>query len=113
MKRLNQFILERLKLSKNEDKINSLYNLDFSMKNYQEVVNEIKEFAKNNDLNVSFRFANYSRNSGDFTFFIYDKKKQKRYLVGYDGNWKSKEDDFDSFKNCALDTIKYIENYKH
>jgi hypothetical protein len=46
---------------------------------------------------------------GDFCFFIYDKSKQTRYLVGYDGDW---DKDNETFKKCANQTLKYIENYK-
>ena len=47
-----------------------------------------------------------------FTFFIYDKKKQNRYLVGYDGDWDAKDDENISFKSCLEATYEYIENYK-
>ena len=57
-------------------------------------------------------FRDRTTNSGDFTFFIYDKKKQNRYLVGYDGDWDTKDDENTSFKSCLEATYEYIENYK-
>lgn len=54
-------------------------------------------------------------NTGDFCFFIYDKKKQDRYLVGYDGDWDGEgvvDGQKLTFDYCLGETKKYIEDYK-
>ena len=102
MKQLNNFIQEKLKLDKDYKE---------PEKTYKEEVQEVTNLAKEKGLTIVFR--DRTTNTGDFCFFIYDKKKQKRYLVGYDGNWKASNTtgDYD-FEHCLNQTIKYIENYK-
>lgn len=68
---------------------------------------QLKSYAKENNLKAVFR--NKTTNAGDFTFFIY-KPEGGRYLVGFDGMWKTCDKDI-SFKHCYESTIKFIENY--
>ena len=105
MKDLKLIIKEKLILNKTIKHINSI---KISKDNYKEVVNYIKSKAIDKGLKVVFR--NKKLDSGDFCFFIYNKKKQDRYLVGYDGYWD--ENSIVSFEHCAEQTIKYIEDYK-
>ena len=74
---------------------------------YKEKVKKVIELGKEKGLKIVFR--DRPMNTGDFCFFIYDKKKQDRYLVGYDGDWNS---DHYSFDYCLSKTTKYIEEYK-
>jgi hypothetical protein len=94
MKSIKEFITESQKPSDYKDKVNEVINL-----------------GKEKGLKVVFR--DRPMNTGDFCFFIYDKKKQDRYLVGYDGNWKASNTpgDYD-FDYCLGQTKKFINNYK-
>ena len=69
-------------------------------------VNQLKSYAKENNLKVVFR--NKTTNAGDFTIFIY-KPEGGRYLVGFDGIWKTWDKEF-SFNHCYELAIKYIED---
>ena len=77
---------------------------------YKEKVKEVIDLGKEKGLKIVFR--DRTMNSGDFCFFIYDKKKQDRYLVGYDGDWDTNDNDATSFNSCLNATKKYIETYK-
>ena len=100
MKTLNNFINEKLTIN-SKSKISA--NLDFS--DYRSVVSYCQDLAQKKGLKIVFR--NRKTNQGDFCFFIYDKNKQKNYLVGYDGDWNGNI----SFQHCAEQTIKYIQDY--
>ena len=64
----------------------------------------VREFAKEKGLHIMFR------NQGDnqFTIFIYDKRKQKNYLIGFDC---SRYYD-DGLSKCCEQAYEYIKNYK-
>ena len=90
--------------------INDFINESLKPKDYKEKAKEVIDAGKSKNLKVVFR--DRTMNSGDFCFFIYDKKKQDRYLVGYDGNWSAKEDQPTNFYNCVKSSLKYINEYK-
>ena len=96
-----QYVTEKLKINKDLKEIDTIDEKDF-----QTYVNDCKKAAAEKGLTVTFR--NKKALSGDFTFFIYDKSKQNRYLIGYDGSWGFEN----SFKRCYEDTLAYIESYK-
>ena len=96
MKDIKRFILEASNIGKPSD--------------YKTQVKDVINAGKEKNLKIVFR--DRTTNSGDFAFFIYDKKKQDRYLVGYDGDWRAKDDENTSFKSCIEATYEYIENYK-
>lgn len=73
----------------------------------KEKIKDAKEKAKEKGLELVFR--DKKTDAGDFCFFIYDKKKQNRYLVGFDGYWDEKWEI--TFDKCLNDTLKYIEDY--
>lgn len=73
----------------------------------KEKIKDAKEKASKKGLELIFR--DRKMNTGDFCFFIYDKKKQKSYLVGYDGYWDEKSKI--NFDYCLGLTLKYIEDY--
>lgn len=93
MKQISEYILESQKPT-----------------DYKDKVKEVIDAGKEKNLKVVFR--DKTMNSGDFCFFIYDKKKQERYLVGYDGDWSAKESDPTNFYNCVQSSLKYIKEYK-
>ena len=94
MKTIKSFIIESQKPSDYKDKVNEVINL-----------------GKEKGLKVVFR--DRPMNTGDFCFFIYDKKKQDRYLVGYDGDWNGKGiPGSQTFDYCLGQTKKFINNYK-
>ncbi len=101
MKQLNNYIQEKLHIGQYKP------TGDIMEKDPNFIVNYCKDKAKEKGLEVKFR--NRKMPQGDFCFFIYDKSKQTRYLVGYDGDWDKDNEDF---KKCANQTLKYIENYK-
>lgn len=68
---------------------------------------ELRNFAKSKGLSIVFKNQKYP---DDFTIFIYDKSKQSRYLVGFDGNKRSNE--YDLFRCCEL-AEDYIKNYNN
>jgi hypothetical protein len=107
MKSLHEFINEKLNINK-DSKVKELNLFDY--KTNQEAIKILKDQAKEHGLEIKFH-QHPNGNTGDFTFFIYDKSKQSRYLVGYDGTWDAKEDSNTSFKGCFKDTLKYIQNY--
>ena len=47
---------------------------------------------------------------GDFTFFVY-KAEGGRYIVGFDGYWKTWDKNL-SFNKCYNYTVNFIETYK-
>ena len=96
MKDIKRFILEASNIGKPSD--------------YKTQVEDVINAGKEKNLKIVFR--DRTTNSGDFAFFIYDKKKQDRYLIGYDGDWNAKDDENTSFKSCIEATYEYIENYK-
>lgn len=94
MKDIKDFILESQKPSDYKNKVKEVINL-----------------GKEKGLKVVFR--DRPMNTGDFCFFIYDKKKQDRYLVGYDGDWNGYGiPGSQTFEYCLNQTIKYIKEYK-
>lgn len=105
MKHINDFIIEKFKINKDTQ----ISKIDYK-KDWKDLVKETQDLAKEKGLEVKFR--NRKMNTGDFCFFIYDKRKQQRYLVGYDGDWDVKDDDTLSFKSCYEKTLKYIKEYK-
>lgn len=90
MKSLNQYIIESIQ---NDKKI-------------KDAINELQELASKKKLRVKFRDRKTA--SGDFCIFIYSDRK-KSYEVGFDGDWRSKEYNFD---NCVQQAKDWIENYK-
>lgn len=104
MKQLNNYIHEKLHIGQYK-KTSELLSKDPDV-----LVKYCQDQAKDKGLIVKFR--NRKMNTGDFCFFIYDKQKQSRYLVGYDGDWDAKEGTPTNFMNCVNSTLKYIENYQ-
>lgn len=104
MKSLVDTLMEKLDINKVslED---SLWADQF--RNYQEAIKALKELAKNHKLEIKFR--DKPMPSGDFCIFIYNKSKQQRYLVGFDGDWQSLTN---NFARCYQDAVEFIENYK-
>ena len=98
---ISNFIQEKLIINKHS-KVKEL--------SVKEKIQEVTNLAKEKGLKVVFR--NKKMNTGDFCFFIYDKRKKSSYLVGYDGDWDAKEDSNTSFESCYQDTLKFIEDYK-
>ena len=68
-------------------------------------INNLRTLAKSK--NLSIRFRNKKTNEGDFCIFIYGPT-QKRYLVGFDGDYNSTNF---SFEKCVEQAKNYIENY--
>ena len=97
---ISDFIQEKLIINKNS-KVKKL--------SLKEKIQEITNLAKEKGLKVVFR--NKKNNMGDFCFFIYDKRKQNRYLIGYDGDWDADINSNTSFNGCYNATLKYIEQY--
>lgn len=93
MKQIYEYLLSKSKKS-------------YSPKTWKEKVDIVTIDAEEKGLKLIFR--NRNTNTGDFTFFIYDKDVKKSYLVGFDGYWNSDP----SFDKCLEMTKKFIENYK-
>jgi len=101
MQSIKEFINEKLKISKKPQ-----YNFDYNKPS--ECISELVEIAAKKGLTIKFR--KHKTDQGDFCIFIYDKSKQSRYLIGYDGYWtKYPEYSFEKCFNMALD---YINKYK-
>ena len=81
---------------------------DSKSEEFKQALDEINELAHDKDLHVRLRIK--PNNTGDFTFFVYDKLKPKSsYLVGYDGSW----DRFGpSFQRCYELAQNFIEHFK-
>lgn len=71
----------------------------------KEKIEELKNLAKEKDLTIKFR--DRKTNQGDFCIFIYHPDR-RQYLVGFDGDWKSKEFNFD---NCYNQAVNWIETF--
>ena len=110
MKTINEFLDEKLTLN-NQSKLQVFKSKIDDFDNITNVINYLKETAKNKGLEVKFRDS--KTNAGDFTIFIYDKSINKNYLIGFDGYWNVKPDDDISFNNCAKMAEKYINDYKN
>ena len=107
MKNIKEYISEKLYIDSNlnpnlKDKIRP------NDKEIKSSIDELKKLAEDKGLIIKFR--NSTNNTGDFTIFIYDKTKQSRYLVGYDGAWDHKYGL--SFYNILEQAKQYIDNYK-
>lgn len=107
MKNIKEYISEKLYIDdtldpKSKDKIRP------TNQEIKSSIDELKQLADEHGLTIKFR--NSTNNTGDFTIFIYDKDKQSRYLVGYDGVWDSKYGL--GFYKILDQSKKYIENYK-
>lgn len=74
-----------------------------------EKIQNLINLGKEKGLDIVFR--NRKTNTGDFCFFVYDKRKQNRYLIGYDGDWDTDINSNTSFDSCYNATLKYIEQY--
>lgn len=107
MKNIKEYIAEKLYIDDNIDP-----NLKDEIRpNDEEIkysIDELKQLAEDKGLTLKFR--NSTNNTGDFTIFIYDKSKQSRYLVGYDGEWNPKYGL--GFYKILEQAKKYIDNYK-
>ena len=69
-------------------------------------INKLKAVAKENGLEV--RFHDHKTNMGDFCIFIYDKSVRKSYMVGFDGDWNSKNKKL-TFNVCLRSAYNWIE----
>ena len=98
---ITKFISEKLRINKDLDVSDKIDEKDFEAWVYT-----AKGAASEKGLEVKFR--NKETSAGDFCFFIYDKSKQNRYLVGYDGYWGFEN----SFQRCYEATMEFIENYE-
>lgn len=113
MKNIKDILLEKLTLnkdSKNSDHISNKYlsiNKNSSKDEIVYVIKELNKYADKKDLKIMIR--NYHTNTGDFCIFVYDKLKNGRYLVGYDGDWDSKNCNFQS---CYEQSKKFIDEFK-
>jgi len=65
------------------------------------------DFAAENGLKV--RVRTYTSACGDFCIFIYDKKVQSSYVVGFDGNF---EDDKLTIDYCIEESFEWIKEYR-
>lgn len=71
-------------------------------------IKELEKYAKEKGYDKVV-FRDRKTNSGDFTIFLYNKKiVEKRYCVGFDGEWKGEF----NFDYCLDQAYKYIDNYK-
>lgn len=100
MKSIQQFLIEKLKISKRPQR-------EFDFNKPIDCINELNDIAQEKGLIVKFR--NRKTNQGDFCIFIYDKSKQSRYLIGYDGYYK-KYPEY-SFEKCFKMALDYIDKY--
>lgn len=69
------------------------------------MLKEIKDLAKSKGMSVVMRKGGYPNS---FTIFVYDKRVQKSYLIGFDGNRTSPRLGLEYCCNQAKD---YILNY--
>ena len=76
---------------------------------YKERLEELKKKADEKGLKIVFR--DVTMGPGDFCIFIYDKKKQQQYLVGFDGYWQARRNDTLSFDYCYNQAEEYIKKY--
>ena len=70
------------------------------------MLKEIRELAKSKGMPVMFRKGR----ANEFTIFIYDKRVQPNYLIGFDGHRASNEH---NLTRCCEDAKKYILNYEY
>ena len=70
-------------------------------------LNSLNILAKKKGLHVVIRAV--KNKSGEFHIFIYDKRKQSRYLVGFDGCWESEFGE--TFDACLKDATEWVNNY--
>lgn len=73
----------------------------------EKTLNSLNILAKKKGLQVVVRAV--KNNAGDFHIFIYDKRKQSRYLVGFDGCWESEFGE--TFDVCLKDATEWVNNY--
>lgn len=70
-------------------------------------LNSLNILAKKKGLQVVVRAV--KNKAGEFHIFIYDKRKQSRYLVGFDGCWESEFGE--TFDVCLKDATEWVNNY--
>ncbi len=107
---ISNYIVEKLIINKDTAPIPVYTKLtkDSKREDFKKVLDELNELANDKDLRITLRLT--PNNTGDFTFFVYDKLKPKsRYLVGYDGDWDSIGP---SFQRCYELTQNFIEHFK-
>lgn len=68
------------------------------------VINSLDKFAKSKGFRKVIFKNHIDGPTGDFTIFVY-KPNEKRYCVGFDGSWDSKDL---TFKHCIEQTYDYI-----
>ncbi len=86
------------------------------MKNWQDKLDkETRELYKKlvskcaeNGMSIRVNGASKMDECGEFCIFLYDKNVQKRYLVGYDGVWYSKQY---NFYKCLEEVLHYLDTY--
>lgn len=101
MKSLVNYLIESFKLnSKNLDNVNKKYDKS----NYKEAIDDLTEEAKKKNCKIIFK-NHPGGNTGDFTIFCY-KSGQKRYDIGFDGDWDGEYFEFNKCYNDALDWLE-------
>lgn len=74
----------------------------------EKTLNSLNILAKKKGLQVVVRAV--KNKAGEFHIFIYDKRKQSRYLVGFDGCWESEFGE--TFDVCLKDATEWVNNYE-
>lgn len=104
MKKLVEYILEKLKINKDT----KLKTIEYNKSNYKIAINDLKEEAKKYNCKIVFK-NHPDGNTGDFTIFIY-KNGSTRYDVGFDGSWDSQDLTFDK---CYHQSLEWLEKHQN